>query len=176
MKGLNTKPNELKADQDYLAPIGRPELTKLTVPEVLALKGDVTRGSQQIGRCYMCHQVNGAGVDFGPALDEWGRGQSLEAIATAIIHPSAGIAHGFEATEIETKQGHTIQGFTLFAGGSHILKVMGGGEVTVRRHHIVKSEIMETSLMMSAGQLGMQAQDVADIVAFLKHGLPASEQ
>jgi len=116
----------------------------------------------------MCHQVNGTGLDFGPALDQWGQGQSPEAIATAIIDPNAGIAHGFEATEIVTKKGHVIQGFSLFAGGSHILKVMGGGEVTISRREIKSVEILDRSLMISAGQLGLQAQDVADIVAFLK--------
>ncbi len=170
MKGLNKKANTLKPNQDYKVPTDGPEITKLNVKEVLALKGDPARGKIGIGRCYMCHQVNGTGIDFGPALDEWGRGRSLEAIATAIIKPNAGLAHGFEATEITTKKGHTIQGFSLFAGGSSILKVMGGGEISISRRDIKSIKPLEHSLMLSAGQLGMQAQDVADIVAFLKHG------
>ena len=175
MKGLNTNPNEVKPDRDIRVPIDGPEITQLTVDEVLALEGDVERGKVAIGRCYMCHQVNGMGVDFGPALDQWGQGQSLEAIAAAIIDPNAGIAHGFEATRIETKKGHTIEGFSLFAGGSHILKVMGGMEVSIPRKDIAEVEAMEQSLMLSAGQLGMQAQEVADVVAFLKQGVGNSQ-
>jgi putative membrane-bound dehydrogenase-like protein len=175
MKGLNVNPNQLKADQDYRVPTEVPAGVKLDVQEVLALEGDVERGKVAIGRCYMCHQVNGTGVDFGPALDQWGQGQSLEAIATAIIHPNAGIAHGFEATEIVTKKGHTIQGFSMFAGGSHVLKVMGGGEVTVSRKDIGSVETLDRSLMLSAGQLGLQPQEVADIVAFLKRGVGDAE-
>ena len=168
MKGLNKKANQLNANQDYKAPIDGPALSKPTVKEVLALKGDAARGKGTIARCFMCHQIDGTGVDFGPSLGEWGKGNSREAIATAIINPSEGIAHGFEATEIVTKKGHTIQGFSLFAGGSHILKVMGGGEVTIPRGNITKAKTMDRSLMMSAGQLGLTSQDVADIVAYMK--------
>jgi putative heme-binding domain-containing protein len=176
MKGLNKKPNALKANQDYKVPVDGPEITKLDVKEVAALKGDVARGQMTIARCYMCHQVNGTGVEFGPALDQWGLGRSVEAIATAIIHPNEGIAHGFEGTQYVTKDGHTLQGFTLFAGGSVILKVMGGGEVSFSRNLVKSSEPLEKSLMMSAGQLGLAAQDVADIAAYLKAGAPVNPQ
>ncbi|MEO0414904.1 MAG: PVC-type heme-binding CxxCH protein, partial [Verrucomicrobiota bacterium] len=171
MKGLNKKPNAMDPNKSYPVPITGPEITQLNVSEVLKLEGNAKRGQATIARCYMCHQVDGDGVDFGPALDEWGRGQSPEAIATAIIDPNAGIAHGFEGTEIETKKGNIIQGFSMFAGGSHILKVMGGGEVTISRRDIKTVKTLDKSLMMSAGQLGLQAQDVADIVAFLKKGV-----
>ena len=174
MKGLNKKPNALKANQDYKVPVDGPEITNLDVQEVVALKGDVARGQMSIARCYMCHQVNGTGVDFGPALDQWGLGRSVEAIATAIIHPNEGIAHGFEGTQYVTKDGHTLQGFTLFAGGSVILKVMGGGEVSFSRNLVESSEPLEKSLMMSAGQLGLTNQDVADIAAYLKAGAPVN--
>ena len=100
MKGLNKKPNALKPDQDYKVPVDGPEITKLDRPRSgRSARAIVARGQMNIARCYMCHQVNGTGVDFGPALDQWGLGRSPEAIATAIIHPNDGIAHGFEATE-----------------------------------------------------------------------------
>ena len=172
MKGLNVKPNELKPDKDYVAPVQGPEVTKLSVKEVLALKGDPVRGKQAIARCYMCHQIGGKGVDFGPELEGWGKGNSREVIATALIDPAKDIAHGFEATEIVTKEGKTIQGFVLFAGGSYIVKVFGGGEVNIPRRMIQSQKVLESSLMMSAGQLGMSAQDVADIVAFMRNDAP----
>jgi len=170
MKGLNKKANGLKANSDYKVPIDRPEITKLSVKDVLALKGDPVKGKAGIARCYMCHQVNGTGVDFGPALDGWGGGRSIEAIATAIIDPNAGLAHGFEATEITTQKGHILQGFLLASGPTSTLKIMGGGEVSMRRKEVKITKTLEDSLMLSAGQLGLTAQEVADIVAYLKHG------
>jgi putative membrane-bound dehydrogenase-like protein len=176
MKGLNKKPNQLKADKDYKAPVDGPEISKLpSVQDVLALNGDPGRGKAAVARCYMCHQVDGTGVDFGPALAGWGKGNSREVIAKAIMKPNDDIAHGFEATRIVTKQGHTIEGFVMFAGGSYIVKVMGGGEVTLPRKHIKSIEQMDTSLMISAAQLGLSAQDVADVVAYLKEGDPETE-
>jgi len=175
MKGLNKKANALKPNQDYKVATDGPEITKLSVKQVLALKGDAAKGKIGIARCYMCHQVNGTGVDFGPALSGWGQGRSLEAIATAIIKPNAALAHGFEATQIITKDGHTIQGFSQFAGGSSILKVMGGGEVNIPRKIIKEKKSLEHSLMLSAGQLGMKPQEVADIVAYLKGEAPAEK-
>ncbi|MDG2124596.1 MAG: dehydrogenase, partial [Verrucomicrobiales bacterium] len=72
MKGLNKKPDTLKPDRDYKVPIEGPEINHLSVAGVLSLKGDPIKGKAHIARCYMCHQVNGTGVDFGPALDQWG--------------------------------------------------------------------------------------------------------
>ena len=171
MKGLNKKENEVKPTQSYKVPIDGPEITKLTVKEVLALKGDAARGKIMIARCYMCHQIDGVGVDFGPALDGWGQGRSLEAITTAIINPNEGLAHGFEATEVVTKEGHVIQGFVLASGGKITLKLMGGVELTVNRSKLKSNKTMRRSLMLSAGQLGLKAQETADIVSYLKEGL-----
>jgi putative membrane-bound dehydrogenase-like protein len=168
MKGLNQKPDELKPDKDYIAPVTGPDVSKITVKEVLGLEGDPIRGKAAVARCYMCHQIAGTGVDFGPELEGWGKGNSKEVIATAIIDPNKDIAHGFEASEIVTMDGKTIQGFVLFAGGSYILKVFGGGEVNIPRKLIKSIKPLDRSLMMSAGQLGLSAKEVADIVAYLR--------
>ena len=69
----------------------------LKVSNVLKLKGDIKRGKTSAARCYSCHQFDQVGVEFGPNLKGWGQGRSVEEIARAIIHPSAGIAHGYEA-------------------------------------------------------------------------------
>ncbi|MEM0897284.1 MAG: PVC-type heme-binding CxxCH protein, partial [Verrucomicrobiota bacterium] len=174
MRGLNVKPDQLKPDQDYKAPIDGPEPVKIELQDVLALNGDPVRGKATVARCYMCHQVDGNGVEFGPTLEGWGKGNSREVIATALIDPNKDIAHGFEGMEIETKDGHIIQGFVLFSGGTHILKVFGGGEVEIPRKLIKETRPMKRSLMMSAGQLGLTAQDIADLVAYLKSDSPAT--
>jgi len=168
MKGLNRKPNALKMDQDYLVPIDQEESTKPDVKEILALKGDVARGEVAIALCHMCHVVDGKGVDFGPNLTGWGRGNSREVIAHAIVHPDKDIAHGFEATELVTKQGHRMQGFILTSGGTYTLKVFGGGEVVVPRKLLRSEKPMKRSLMLSAGQFGLTDQSVADIIAYMK--------
>ena len=170
MKGLEVKEDALLADKDYKIPFNNPDVTQYTVADVLALDGSAERGKQAIATCYMCHKVGGIGVDFGPVLDGWGKGRSKEAIAEAIIDPSVAIAHGFEGSQILTKSGHTIHGIYMAkgAGNGIIQKVMGGLEVNVSKGDIKQVKPLKQSLMLSAKQLGLSAQSVADIVAFMK--------
>ena len=171
MKGLDKKLNALSDKNDYIVPNTGADVTKPSVKEVLALKGDTKKGEATSARCYMCHQIDGKGIEFGPTLTEWALGRSLENIADAIIHPDSGIAHGYDGTSIKMKTGNTIQGISLSGGGKAkllVVRVMGGGEVVVNTKRIAKREEMEKSLMISAGQLGLSSQDVADISVYLK--------
>jgi putative heme-binding domain-containing protein len=116
----------------------------------------------------MCHAIGGVGADVGPALDGWGRGKSAAVIATALIQPSAEIAHGYEATELKTKDGLTIQGIVIKDGDPLMVRSMGGVTQIIPRDRVASRTRMGRSLMMSAAQLGLTAQDVADIAAFLR--------
>ena len=116
----------------------------------------------------MCHAIGGVGADVGPALDGWGRGKSAEVVATALIQPSAEIAHGYEGTEIKTKDGVTIQGILIKEGDPLMIRSMGGVTQIIPADRVASRRRMQGSLMMSAAQLGLTAQDVADVVAFLR--------
>ncbi len=147
-----------------------PEPTENLIPlkDVLALKGDAKRGATIAGRCVMCHQVDGQGVEFGPGLDGWGRGQTAEVIATAILDPSHDIAHGYEGTEIITKSGLEIHGIIIDDGAIVMMRSIGGLNQKIPLDEIRSRKPLERSLMMSASQLGMTATDVADLIAFLR--------
>ncbi len=140
----------------------------LDVESVLALKGDAGRGDVVLQRCYMCHQVDGTGVDFGPNLTGWGRSQPPAVIAEAILDPSKDIAHGFDGVEINTKDGLTIHGIILTSGDIFIVRSLGGQTQYVPRKRIAKREKMTRSLMLSAAQIGLTAQDIADLIARLQ--------
>ena len=49
-------------------------------------------------------------------------------------------------------------------------RVTGGAEVKILKKNIVSEKPLGRSLMLSAAQLGCTAQDVADIVAYLRAG------
>lgn len=140
----------------------------ITVEEVLKLKGDVARGAALTARCVMCHQLNEQGVEYGPNLQGWGLSQPTDIIAQAIIEPSKDIAHGFDGTEIVTKDGLKIHGMVLSEGDILIVRSLGGQTQFVPRKRIASRKKMDRSLMMSATMLGMTAQDVADLVAYLR--------
>ncbi|MAS93614.1 MAG: dehydrogenase [Verrucomicrobiales bacterium] len=150
-----------------------PELDQATkdavsLESVLALRGDPTRGKAAIARCIMCHEVGGAGAQFGPPLDGWGATQTSEVIARSIIDPSADIAHGFDGQELITKDGKKVHGLLIQDGNPTIIVSMGGVTQMIPRGKIKSKKKMNRSLMMSGPQLGMTAQDVADVVAYLK--------
>ena len=102
------------------------DLPELSIDEIVRLTGDAARGKNTATRCVMCHSIGGTGAEIGPALDGWGRGKSAEVIATAIVRPSAEIAHGYEGTEIGTKDGLTIQGVLIKEGDPLMMRSMGG--------------------------------------------------
>jgi putative heme-binding domain-containing protein len=145
------------------------DLKELPVDEIVRLDGDAARGRATAQRCVMCHVIDGAGADFGPALDGWGRGKSAEVIATAIVRPSAEIAHGYEGTELSTEEGLTIQGVLIKEGDPLMVRSMGGVTQIVPADRVAKRRRVPTSLMLSAAQLGLTPQDVADVIAFLRN-------
>ena len=53
----------------------------LNIEDALVLKGNAERGKITVSRCVMCHEAGGVGVQFGPALDGWGKTQTTEVIA-----------------------------------------------------------------------------------------------
>ena len=116
----------------------------------------------------MCHRIEDQGVDFGPDMTSWAKTQPTETILRAIVEPSADIAHGFYGQEVETTDGVTIQGVIINDADPLIIQSMGGVTQTVPRARIKRSEGMQTSLMMTPAQLGLTAQDAADIAAYLK--------
>ena len=144
------------------------DLPQLSIDQIVRLTGDASRGKDTAARCLMCHTIGGTGAELGPALDGWGRGKSAEVIATALVNPGADIAHGYDGTELRTKDGLTIQGVLIKQGDPLMMRSMGGITQIIPADRVASRRGMRDSLMMSAAQLGLTAQDVADLVAFLR--------
>jgi putative heme-binding domain-containing protein len=143
-------------------------LPVVAVADVMARTGDATRGKDAFVRCTMCHALGGVGAEVGPALDGWTRGKTAPVIATAIVDPDAGIAHGYAGTAIRTMDGLTIEGLLIKEGDPLMIRSMGNVTQVVPAARVKARERLPRSLMLSAAQLGMTAQDVADVIAFLK--------
>jgi putative membrane-bound dehydrogenase-like protein len=159
---------ETIALREIVTPAPAPDLAEIAIDQVVALTGDAARGKTTAARCVMCHAIGGTGADFGPALDGWGRGKSAEIVARAIVRPGAEVALGYDGTEIKTKDGLTIQGILLKTDDPLIMRSMGGVTQIIPADRVTARRRMSESLMMSAAQLGLTAQDVADLVAFLR--------
>jgi putative heme-binding domain-containing protein len=155
--------------KEIVTPVPAADLPELSVDDIVKLTGNAARGKETIARCVMCHAVGGTGAELGPALDGWGRGKAADVIATALVRPSAEIAQGFDGTELRTKDGLRIQGLLIKQGDPLMMRSMGGVTQIIPADRVVQRRRMKESLMMSAAQLGLTAQDVADLVAFLSN-------
>ena len=154
--------------KEVVVPPPAADLPQLSVDEIGKLTGDAARGKTAAARCQMCHSIGGTGVEFGPALDGWGRGKSAAVIAAALVNPNAEIAFGYEGWELKTKDSLTIQGVLIKQSDPLMMRSMGGLTQIIPADRIAGRRRMKESLMMSAAQLGLTAQDVADLVAFLR--------
>ncbi len=104
----------------------KPKELKFSVKDVLALKGDAAKGKQLAGRCVMCHQIDGQGAEYGPALKGFGQRQPAEIVARSIVDPSFDISHGFDGHAIQLKNGDWIDGLILAEGDTVKIRSTGG--------------------------------------------------
>jgi putative membrane-bound dehydrogenase-like protein len=145
-----------------------PEAPKYTIADVAKLKGDAQRGSQKVSACVACHRIGETGVDFAPNLTGWASRQTTEVLINAVIKPSDEIAHGFEASTVKLKSGDEIDGIVLTDRDPTIVISAGGLTQMVPRNRVASIKRLDRSLMLSADQMGLSPQDLADIAAYLK--------
>lgn len=139
-----------------------------TEQDVLAKTGDAAKGAALAQSCTMCHQLNGNGPAYGPELKGWASRQSREALVRAIVNPSADIALGYEGVTLKLKAGGKIDGRLLSNNDPIVITSTGGATQLVPKDRVVGGNTKMThSLMMSGEQLGLKAQDIADIAAYL---------
>ena len=116
----------------------------------------------------MCHRIEGLGIDYGPSLEGWIQNQGDEKFVQSVVNPSAEIAHGYPGSRVQLKDGKEIHGLTLSSKNPLIVQSQGGIVQVIPSGKIKSVEPLGRSLMLSAEQLGMSAQDVVDILAYLK--------
>jgi len=140
---------------------------RLSTEAILALRGDVARGADKVAACYACHRLGDQGVDYAPPLDGWVSRQSRELTVQAIVDPSRDIASGYDGRNVTLTDGTEVHGLVIAQGDPVVVKSMGGITQMIPRDRIDRVRWYGRSLMLSADQLGLSEQDVADIVAFL---------
>ena len=131
-------------------------------------------GNEKAGRtvfnanCATCHRHGQQGSDVGPELTKIHQKFDKNGLLDAIVHPSAGIAFGYEPWLITTKKGQTFYGF-LVSDGEQSVVVKG---IKGQKHAIPTSDISsrrqyKSSLMPDPVAMGLTNQQLADLSAFL---------
>jgi putative membrane-bound dehydrogenase-like protein len=149
----------------------RPGGAAVTLAEVEALAGDARAGEKlffgERASCFACHTFHGRGGEIGPDLTAVRSKYAPREIADAILRPSAAIAFGFDAWLIETDDGLLHSGFVLSEGTDVVLKDTSGRRHVIPAAEIVSKTKQKLSTMPDDISLGLGAQAVADLVAFL---------
>lgn len=139
-----------------------------SIADIAKLRGNAKRGAEAAGACLMCHRIDDRGVDYAPVLDGFASRQTKEVVITAIVDPSHDIAHGYDGVELTLRDGKKIHGIVLSNGNPVVIQSTGGMIQMIPATLIEKRQRLGRSLMLSAGQLGLSAQQIADIAAYLK--------
>ena len=118
--------------------------------------------------CHRCHIVNGEGVGIGPDLSEIGDKLGRDALIEAIIDPNNGIAFGYEAWTVVTRDGGEIFGLVASETADELAVKDLSGIV----HRLEKSKIesrvrSDFSLMPAGLQTTMTTGELVDLIEFL---------
>jgi len=142
------------------------------ISELVKKPGDAKRGAEVFRRdlvgCIKCHQVDGEGIDFGPNLSEIGTKLGKDALYEAVLDPSAGISFGFEAWQIELKDGHEAYGLVVGETAEEIaVKTQGGIVTRYKKSDVAKREQQKLSIMPAGLQQTLSTEDLVDLVEYL---------
>jgi len=158
-----------------------------SIAELMQLQGDLRRGrelyqglGERAGRaqCATCHAFQlgdtRLGVDLGPELTQIRKKLAPDALFDAILNPSAGIAFGYDTYIVRTTDGLLYSGFLLADGATLALLTTSGERVALAAEDVAEKRKQSTSTMPEGVALGLSAQDLADLVAFLSDDTAAA--
>ena len=144
-----------------------PESKLPPIEDILKLKGDADKGKLLATACYMCHKIGDNGVDYGPDITAFARAHTSEVVLRSLIDPSAEISHGYNGSVVTTKDKVVVHGRVLSNSNPVIVQSQGGVMQMIPKNKVESVKGLRRSLMLSAEQLGMDAQALADVLAYL---------
>jgi putative membrane-bound dehydrogenase-like protein len=139
--------------------------------EILELTGRPVEGRRIFagsGACARCHSFRGQGNDIGPDLSLIASKMPDEVILASMLQPSAAISQGYQSTVIITRDDIIHEGMILSEGEIVVLRNADGDKLNIAVKDIKQRRLSTTSMMPSAQSIGLSAQDLADLVSFLK--------
>ena len=148
----------------------RAELISQYRDEIQSLAGDSTRGKEIFAKaaCITCHEFGGTGVAVGPSLDDI-KAKPPEAILTDILDPNRAVEERWTATSVQTRQETVFSGILSAEDAAGVtVRMPGGSEQTISRQDIVALQTSGLSLMPVGLEAALPAQDMADLIAYLK--------
>ncbi len=158
-----------RAEKVFAAPVGDRERAFTEAKAALKLSPIPANGRAVFEKaCAACHRFNQQGVAVGPDLFDI-RQQPKESILYHIVIPEAEIAPNFVNYECELKDGRVLTGLLASENAGNIALRLGQGvEENISRGQIARLTASRLSLMPQELEKTMTAQDLADLLAYLK--------
>src|SRR5205085_1081791 len=104
------------------------------------------------------------GTDFGPNLSEIGTKLGKDALYESILDPSAGISFGYEAWQLELKNGDEAYGLLVSkTPDEFVIKNIGGIVTHYKKADVVSKQIQKLSIMPSGLERAMTEQELVDL-------------
>jgi putative membrane-bound dehydrogenase-like protein len=141
----------------------------------LELVGHRERGGEIFAKtCATCHQAEGRGTDVGPNLSTVAN-RSPEDLLVHILDPNREVAANFVNYNVATEGGRVISGIIAeeFAAALVLKRAEGASDV-IPREQIEAVASTGVSLMPEGLEKGLSAQDLADLIAFVRSIRPAA--
>jgi putative membrane-bound dehydrogenase-like protein len=179
LKSLFAKypPPVLAAGQALIARLNADEATQAAQLGRLVEElrdGDVRRGHLVFlsakAACYSCHKLGHGGGTLGPDLTNIGKVRTERDLIEAIVFPNASFVRGYEPFTVITKGGDDFTGVIRNDAPDEIVLAVGPQlEQRIARADVRELRPSAVSLMPAGLDTVLTKQELADLVAFLKH-------
>lgn len=165
------KPAPAKAAEPTPAAVPQPGGSAAfdAVKPALDLKGDAAQGKATFtARCATCHRASGEGIAVGPDLKSV-NGHPPSQVLLNIVEPNAAVIPNFELHVAETNEGESAAGIVVAQDDTSItLRAAAGVETTFLRRNLKTLTNTKTSPMPAGLLGGLTAQQIADLLAFIR--------
>lgn len=140
------------------------------VDKLVKLTGDATAGRAVFKKtCVQCHQVDGAGTNFGPDLSKVSTRLKKLQILQSILTPDAVVDKKYLGEMIVTSEGQVLSGFIVEAANDSVtIRTATRGVHKIPTHDIEVRKPLTNSFMPSGLERTMTRQQLMDLVEYLQ--------
>jgi putative membrane-bound dehydrogenase-like protein len=137
---------------------------------VLTMAGDARRGQAVFEKhCAACHRIGDVGVNVAPDISD-SRTKKPEQLLTDILQPNRAIDNNYLSYTVQQVDGTVLTGILAAETATSItLRQQGGKEVVIPRSEIEELKSSGLSLMPEGLERSIDQQQMADLIAFIKH-------
>jgi putative heme-binding domain-containing protein len=141
--------------------------------KALEMAGDLERGRAVFKKtCATCHKAEGVGVDVGPNLATV-TGRTPEDLLIHVLDPNREVAPPYINYNVALSDGRVLSGLIADESPSALtLKRAEGAADVVPRSQIEAVSSTGQSLMPEGLEKGLEPQDFADLIVFLRSIMP----